>query len=347
MAVRLFLNQRSALLKFCLRQQKIEGATLQYIKRMSSVFFNNVKETCKEFQKAFETSTFLTNGTAASTPPSSLVSDTVSITSEKLSPTSSVSIAPAMACLNSWARNQLQHFINLSRHVFTTQVSPPVSAECVSLIRNQCNKLKKVVGIDLLFYLEKQLKTDIERVINECKDKLLEAIKLRSAEDKWQFQNFGNKQRINKFIEDMKENGIGNINVFVYDECRVSLTSNTTSFAKSYINTLKDLLKLSTLFTHDAIVEALAVTFKAQMKHIATSLKQEQFKHEKAFIEKNAAFLLDTLLSLGEHYYHDKFGFNCEELARMHSDYAYLKGGELNRRGSSKGNAAAKYTTYL
>ena len=349
LATKLFLNQRSALLKFCLKQQKIEGATLQYIKRMSSVFFNNVIETTKEFQKAFDLSV-QTNGALVATPPSSLMNDNLSISGEKLSPTHH---SLPMSCLVSWARNQLNHFIGLfSRHVFTTQVSPSVAAECVAIIRYQSSKMKASIGMDLTFYLDKHLKADVERIINEIKDKLLEAIKLRAAEDKWVPQNFQNKIKISKFFEDMKDNGIQSIEKYVFDEFRVDLTSNSTTFAKSYLNAMKDLLKLSTSLTKKLVIEALVLTFKAQMKHIATSLKSPQFKAEQHFIEKNATFLLEVVLTHSQQNYCERMATKkCEELSRMQSDYAYLKGSiEPKPRSRSKASptkTAYSSTTYL
>ena len=346
LATKLFLNQRSALLKFCLKQQKIEGATLQYIKRMSSVFFNNVIETTKEFQKAFDLTT-LSNGSIVSTPPSSM-SDTLGM-SDKLSPTQSQSNALPMACLVSWSHNQLNHFVGLfARHVFTTQVSPSVAAECVAIVRYQCSKLKSCIGIDLSFYLDKHMKTDVERIITEIRDKLLEAIKLRAAEDKWSSQNFQNKLKISKFVEDMKENGIALIEKYLLDETRVDLTSNSTTFAKSYLTAVKDLSKLSTSTTKRLVIEALVMTFKAQMKHIATSLKSPHFKAQHKFIERNATFLLDDVLPLSQRYYRDKTSSkSCEELSRMESDYAYLKGNmEPKPRARSKASSSPTKTAY-
>lgn len=352
LATKLFLNQRSALLKFCLKQQKIEGATLQYIKRMSSVFFNNVIETTKEFQKAFDL-TALSNGSIATTPPSSMMTDTLGI-SDKLSPTQCSSNALPMACLVSWSRNQLNHFVGLfTRHVFTTQVSPSVAAECVAIVRYQCSKLKTSIGIDLSFYLDKHLKTDVERIIAEIRDKLLEAIKLRAAEDKWLSQNMQNKLKIIKFSEDMRDNGISSVDKYLLDETRVDLTSNSTTFAKSYLNAVKDLSKLSTSATKRLVIEALVMTFKAQMKHIATSLKSSQFKGERSFIERNASFLLDVVLPLSQHYYREKTRTeSCDALSRMETDYAYLKGSlEPKPRSRSKASSPTKTayssTTYL
>lgn len=341
MATRLFLNQRSALLKFILRQQKIEGATLQYIKRMSSVFFNNIKETCKEFQKAFDMANCGTlNGTT-----NSLLNDNVSVNSEKLSGNSLA--APATSCLISWTRNQLSHFVGLfTRHVFTPQVSPSIAAECVALIRHYCSKLRNAIGFDLTYYLDKQLKSDIERIILDSRDKLLEAIKLRSSEENWHPQNLGSKPRLAKFIEELKDSGIVSINSYIYDEYRVSLSSNTTSFAKSYLNMLKDLLKLSTPFTHNYVIETLVVTFRAEMKHIDQSLRSDQFRTERNFILRNAIFLIDTLLTLCEHYYCEKFSASCEALEDLRKEFQYLRDGNVGSV-EKKRVTPTKYTAYL
>ncbi|RWS13770.1 Exocyst complex component 8-like protein [Dinothrombium tinctorium] len=322
LAAKLFLSQRSTLLKFCLRQQKMEGATLQYIRRMGSVFFTNVNETCKEFQKSFDMTQTNEQSSVISLGLSSVEN---SVSSDKISG-GGISLSPALACLVSWVHKQLLHFLSLfSRHVFTTQVSSTIASECVAIVRNQCIKLRYSVGIDLLMFLEMQLKTGIEKIISDCKEKLLEAIKLRSGEDKWQPQNHGNKAGITKFIEDMKDSGLSCVQNYVYDECRVSLTSNTTSFAKSFLNILHDLIKLWTPNTHHLIVDALVTTFTSQMRHLEKSMKKDQFKSERKFIRRNAIFLLDTLLPLAEQYFCEKLEKTCEELSKLHNDYSHLK----------------------
>lgn len=54
-AVKLYLDQRSSVLRFILSQQKIETTTtLQFIKQICSIFFHNTIETCNEFKQAFE-----------------------------------------------------------------------------------------------------------------------------------------------------------------------------------------------------------------------------------------------------------------------------------------------------
>lgn len=54
-AVKLYLDQRSSILRFVLSQQKIDSTTtLQFIKSLCSIFFHNTKLTCTEFKEAFE-----------------------------------------------------------------------------------------------------------------------------------------------------------------------------------------------------------------------------------------------------------------------------------------------------
>lgn len=54
-AVKLYLDQRSSLLRFVIKQQKIESTTTsQSIKQMCSIFFHSIIDTLNEFKQAFE-----------------------------------------------------------------------------------------------------------------------------------------------------------------------------------------------------------------------------------------------------------------------------------------------------
>ena len=50
----LFLRNRSAIIKYNIRQLKFEGATSLYIRRLCGVFFPSLMETGREFVKAFQ-----------------------------------------------------------------------------------------------------------------------------------------------------------------------------------------------------------------------------------------------------------------------------------------------------
>ncbi|XP_022251470.1 exocyst complex component 8-like [Limulus polyphemus] len=307
-ACNLFLKHRSAILKHSMKQKKMEGATVPFIKRLSSVFFNNMMETGREFNRAFSNSN---------------------------------SCASAYVV---WSRKQLQQFVQtFSRHVFTTQVSLRTAAECVALVKGHCDQLVEI-GLDILFDLSNLLQADVERVITESRDKMLEAIKLRAAEDKWRPQNHQNKAGISKFVEDMTEIGIASIHRYIYDECWVALTSNTTVFSKSYLNFLDDLLKLHTLTSNKLIVDSLVVTFRAQLRHVEASLNSEIFKSDVKFIQKNANFLLETLLTLAEHRFEEKLGFGSPQLSELHIELPRLISGTSESSASGK-SSVTKYSS--
>ncbi|XP_077510843.1 exocyst complex component Exo84 [Amblyomma americanum] len=260
----LFLKHRSAILKYSMRQQKMEGATAPYIKKLCELFFTSMVETGQEFSQAFSS-----NNSCAS---SFVV----------------------------WAKDQLQNFVKLfSNHVFTTQVSLSVATECILAVRTHCERLWEI-GLDLSFFLEKLLKNDVERIISDSRDKALEAIKLRAAEDRWRPQNLYNKAGLQKLIDDMNNLGVSGISSYVYDECWVSLSSNTVSFCKTFLNLLDDLLKLHTPVTRVLILDSLAATFRAHLRHVDASLANKGFKSDVPLIQKNASFLLETLLEVAE-----------------------------------------------
>jgi hypothetical protein len=320
LATRLFLAQRTALLRFCQRQQKIDGATLPYIKRMSTVFFNNLTETCKEFQRAFELNVGSTH--SAVEPSTSLVTANNGTSGTS----SSASLAPALASLVSWCRQQLLAFVgSFTKHVFTPQVPPSIAAECFYLVRSQCKRLRQSAGLDLLFLLDRELRQGIEKIVNDYRDQLLEAIKLRCFEDKWQPQNHVNKAGINKFVEEMRDSGLGCVVNFVFDECRVQLTYNTSAFARSFLNALADLLKLYTEFSEQMVMDTLLITFRTQLKHYENALRNEKLANERRFVRKNVAFIVETVLGLAEQRFAEQLGYASEGLSSLRQEYLHLK----------------------
>lgn len=123
----------------------------------------------------------------------------------------------------------------------------------------------------------------------------------------------------------IKECGLECVANYVFDECRVNLTQNTTTFAKNYLNLVRDLLKMYTEFTQPAIIDAICTTFKIQMKHFETSLKSDKFVNDKKFIRKNVAFLIETVLELVKVIYRQTINEDSEELDKLKQDYLHLK----------------------
>ncbi|KAH6934430.1 hypothetical protein HPB50_024219 [Hyalomma asiaticum] len=303
----LFLKHRSAILKYSMRQQKMEGATAPYIKKLCDLFFSSMVETGREFSQAFSS-----NNSCAS---SFVV----------------------------WAKDQLQNFVKLfSNHVFTTQVSLSVATECILAVRTNCERLWEI-GLDLSFFLEKLLKNDVERIITDSRDKALEAIKLRAAEDRWRPQNLYNKAGLQKLLDDMNNLGISNISAYVYGkyECWLSLSSNTVSFSKTFLNLLDDLLKLHTPVTRVLILESLATTFRAHLRHVDASLANKSFKSDVPLIQKNASFLLETLLDVAEKRCDAKLPHLSSFWNELRQEFASCMPPKSNNKGITKYPAVA------
>lgn len=328
LATKLYLAQRTALLKYSLKQQLCEGAVIQYIKRISSVFFNNVIDTSREFEKAFRMN--VNDNPRDSSLTSIGERDSSSMNHDRLggndrSPTSPFPPAYPLAALIDWAQNELLCFFDtFSRTVFMPQVPPNVSSECVSIIRTHCNRLRTALGLDVLFYLDQLLKEDLDRIILESADKVVDVIKSRKKEEKWTPQKFAGKPSLQKFLDEMKDSGLFIINTFVYDEVKISLAQSTTLFAKLFLAMTHDLLKLSTPFTQRSIVEALDTAFRAQMTFVEMALRGE-YNNQATFIRRNAEFLLDNVMPVVEQKYTDKVGHPCKELAALRKEFEFLK----------------------
>jgi len=64
------------------------------------------------------------------------------------------------------------------------------------------------------------------------------------------------------------------------------------------------------------------------------------------FIQKNAAFLLDILLTLVEHCYEEKIGNPCARLSRVRDEYSWLKKESSTKKSNnSTVKPVTKYST--
>nr|SVE79979.1 EOG090X021B [Daphnia magna] len=284
----LFLKHRSALLKHNLRQLKTEGATTLYIKRITSLFFPFVADTGREISRVF--------------------------------PKNKVCASAFVV----WSRNEVGKFgNNFRKHVFTSGSTLTTVAECVALVRSHSEQLIEI-GLDLTFYLENELRGQVERCLRDAREKLMESIKLRALEDKWRPVNLVNKSGIARFADDMSEIGIASIHSWVYDECWVALTSNTINFSKAYLTFLDDALKMPSADSNIFVDDILLDIFQAQLKHVENSFRSGKYKGEAKFISRNASFLLHTVLALAQLRVSEVRLHPCPSFSKLRSEFEWL-----------------------
>ncbi|KDR14056.1 exocyst complex component 8 isoform X2 [Zootermopsis nevadensis] len=285
----LFLKLCSCILKTQLKRVKREGATILYVRQIGGIFFSNLTDMTREFLRAFP---------------------------------HSPSCASAFVV---WAGSELTHLTShLIKQIFMPQSSITMLAECITCVRIQCDQLCEL-GVDLRYQLDGLLRTPLTRALRDAREKLVDAVKLRAAEDKWRPMNLQSKAGLTKFLQEMSDIGIASIHTYVTGDCWLGLTGNTVAFSKLYLTLLEDCLRLATpelLYTVD---EVLSGVFQAQILHVEASLSSDKYKAESKFIQKNAGFLLDTLLTLAEHCYEEKIGNPCAKFSRLRDDYSWLK----------------------
>ncbi|PSN36893.1 hypothetical protein C0J52_11426 [Blattella germanica] len=306
----LFLKLCSCILKTQLKRVKREGATVLYVRQVGGIFFSNLTDMAREFLRAFP---------------------------------NSPSCASAFVV---WAGSELTHLTShLIKQVFMPQSSITMLAECVTCVRSQCDQLCEL-GVDLRYQLDGLLRTPLTRALKDSREKLVDAVKLRAAEDKWRPMNLHSKAGLNKLVQEMSDIGIASIHTYVTGDCWIGLTGNTVAFSKLYLTLLEDCLRLATPELLHTIDEVLGDVFQAQMMHVEASLTSDKYKTEGKFIQKNAAFLLDTLLALAEHCYEEKIGNPCIRLNKLRDEYSWLKkDGTSKQPNSTTSKPVTKYST--
>lgn len=218
-------------------------------------------------------------------------------------------------------------------------------AESVTCIRGQCDQLCEL-GLDLRYQLDGQLRQPLVRLLRETREKLVDAVKMRAVEDRWRPTNLQNKAGLQRFLQEMSEIGIENLESQVTGDCWVNLTSSTVAFTKLYLPLLDDCLRLSTPELQHTVDEVLGDVFQAQLKHVEASVASDKLRAERQFIHKNAVFLFDTLLKLVEQRYAEKIGHPCARLISLRDEYSWLKGEGRSRMSStSASKPGTKYTS--
>ncbi|KAL0277788.1 UNVERIFIED_CONTAM: hypothetical protein PYX00_004953 [Menopon gallinae] len=175
----LMLKLCTSIMKKELKCVKREGATFLYIKQVADIFYRTLLSIIKEFRKVF---------------PSS---------------------SACNAALIVWTNNQLTHFMShVIKQVFVPQSSITVISECVSLLRLQNAQLCDF-GLDMRYQIDGMLHRSITITLQDSKDKLLESIKHRSAEEKWRPMNLQNKNNLNKLIQELTDLGLPMVHNYI------------------------------------------------------------------------------------------------------------------------------------
>ncbi|KAL1130922.1 hypothetical protein AAG570_012163, partial [Ranatra chinensis] len=287
-ACELYLKLCTSVLKAQMKRVKREGATVAYVRRLGNVFFTNLAAITTEFQlRAFP------------------------------------NFPSCSSAFVVWSSMEVSHFTtHLIKQIFMPKTSLHTLAESIDVIRKQCEQLCDL-GLDMRYQLDGQLCSPVSRCLNETRDKLIEAVKVRCAEDTWHPSQHG-KVALHKLQEEFTAAGLPSLQPYVTGDGWLELTSNTLSFTKLYCSLLDDGLTLCTPDLEHSLGKVLYDVFDAQLKHVAACLKIERQQPQKKIVQKNASFLIESLLKVCSQKYQDRMHHTSKKLEQLKSEYTPL-----------------------
>uniref|UniRef100_A0A0A9YHQ1 Exocyst complex component 8 n=1 Tax=Lygus hesperus TaxID=30085 RepID=A0A0A9YHQ1_LYGHE len=275
LACELYLKVCSNVLKAQTKRVKREGTTLAYVKRISEVFFSSLAGITGEFQyRAFP---------------------------------SQPSCSSAFVV---WASMEVSHFMShFVKQVFVPQTSLNTLAESVQIVRKAAQQMCEM-GLDLEYHLEGHLITPVTKALAETREKLLDAVRLRCAEDIWRPAKAPRSSLAS--LAPSTEEG-------AHD-----LTLNSLAFIKLYNSLLDDCLTIAWPDLEHAMSKVLYDVFDAQLKHIAASRDNNKFQAQKSLIMKNSRYLLVDFLGGCRTKYKAKMLHDCKAFERLQRTHALL-----------------------
>ncbi|KAJ8958912.1 hypothetical protein NQ318_019681 [Aromia moschata] len=302
----LFLKLCSSMLKTQCKRVKREGSMTMYVRHLSSVVFTNMCHMSEEFLRAFP---------------------------------DSPSCASAYVV---WASGELSLFTtHFAKQVFMPQTSLSTIAECVVMVRTQCERLC-TYGVDLCYQLDGTLRSPLTKVLRDTRDKLIDSIKLRALDEKWRPINLHTRSSLARCLQEHVVMGL-KLDSYVTGDTWLQLTTSVLAFAKVFLTFLDDCMKLKTTELMFTINETLYSVFEAQIKHNENSLRSELNQDQRHFLTKNAEFLLGTVVEVAQKKYAEAVGYECPTLAKIQKEYSALTKGVSPTSRSTKTKYSSEF----
>lgn len=149
-----------------------------------------------------------------------------------------------------WCNYELQYFAKqLIKHYLTKGSQLEAIAKCVDGIREPCVKLSEI-GLDLLYHLEGLLRTTLEDILKESRDRLIDTIS--RTEKVWQPYNLQSKSNLRNVIRELDASGI-DMKSQVTGDTWINLTQSTVNFCRHYLSICEScaiLAKMESMRSH-------------------------------------------------------------------------------------------------
>lgn len=131
-----------------------------------------------------------------------------------------------------WCNAELQYFASqLIKHYLTKGTSLETVAKCVERVRKPATKLTEI-GLDISYHLEGLLRTTLESLIEESKQRLLDAV--GRTEESWQPYNLQTKSNLKRLLHELDTLGI-DVRAQTTGDTWLNLTQSTVVFIRHFL----------------------------------------------------------------------------------------------------------------
>lgn len=269
-ACELFLAICSHTVKVHVKAVQLEGSINTYVKQVGEVFFCSLSDTLTEFTALF---------------PKNKISAFVV-----------------------WASMQLRVLMSqLIKQVFTPQCPLDSILDCVQSLREQCTLFCEF-GLDLRFQMNSSLRTPIIKALREYKEKIVDSMKTKLAEDQWTPVPLHTKAGVQKFLAQMENLGLI-LAKYVINETWMNLSSSTLWFAQSILTVQKVGLELVTKDMMDVLDECIFAIFNSRL--------MLSLGNDSSYAQNNYKFILDTVMPMMIRKYREEVGYDNEKLITL------------------------------
>lgn len=152
------------------------------------------------------------------------------------------------------------------------------------------------IGIDFQYQFHLQLSPTLIKTLVEIKDKYIDIVKIRAAEDKWRPSNLKTFENLNKLCSELDNLGIAMPKSFIENVHLIPLTNNILTFSKQYIGIVEDCLSIYVPEIISIIDEIFIDVLYVQIQHLIFSFNNAKTKQEVIFFSFKIYNYLNVVL---------------------------------------------------
>ncbi|XP_030375745.1 exocyst complex component 8 [Scaptodrosophila lebanonensis] len=235
------------------------------------------------------------------------------------------------ACVSAlvvWCNAELQYFASqLIKHYLTKGTALEAVAKCVERVRKPSTKLTEI-GLDISYHLEGLLRTTLESLIEESKQRLLDTV--GRTEESWQPHNLHTKSNLKRMLLELDSLGI-DVRAQTTGDTWINLTQSTVVFIRHFLQLTEHCACLAKCET---LLQSLELLLRDLFVAQHALKPPSDMAVDPNFVMKNKIFLVDNLLPIAIEKFRHISGRQCDSLRELQTKLARQQGAPLPKQRS-------------